>query len=581
MAFTEDYKKILRAQGKTEAEIAAMEAAASNKSTTTASKKATDVSYPSIYSQTQADAKVSDIFQKLLDRSPTAAELKTWGKKLIAAQKENAARQTYKKTGTKATQTTVGGLDEDQWLTTELSKDPTFGPEIKRLSTLDPKVRAKEQNKREYEAAVKDAGDNAAAIAALQSTTAYGIDIAGLKARIKSEADLAGATVDEASLQQIAQEAYDTNQDQDPVLLAKFINKKIKVGAAEGQYKGEAADNYEKLFKLGINNGINIETDPRFKGQIDGWLNDINAGVPLTNFEGIIRNAAAENQPAFVQSLLKTGQSLKDIYGNYISRMADYFDVDESTIDINDPLLKKAFTEKGGMSFTQFEQLLNKDPRTKGSRKGQDVNNRQYIIDKAVELGVDLSETDIEDVLSTSVALGLSPASPAIEKLIRAKFNYQPGKAFGGKAGTTVIDLRSTAAANGIDLDKQFGGQLDGWVERVLQGESPETFKNLIRQTAKIGMPENVAKLLDQGVDLDTVYSPYKNIMASTLEINPETIRLDDPVLRSAITGQGEMTIYDYQRSLRRDPRWQYTNKAREEVSDVALQVLRDFGFQG
>jgi hypothetical protein len=41
------------------------------------------------------------------------------------------------------------------------------------------------------------------------------------------------------------------------------------------------------------------------------------------------------------------------------------------------------------------------------------------------------------------------------------------------------------------------------------------------------------------------------------------------------------MSIYDYQRALRKDSRWQYTNKAKEEVSDVALNVLRDFGFQG
>ena len=261
--------------------------------------------------------------------------------------------------------------------------------------------------------------------------------------------------------------------------------------------------------------------------------------------------------------------------------MANFFDVDESTINLNDPILKKAFTDKGGINFVQFEQLLRKDPRTAGSQMGEDVNNRQYIIDKAVELGVDLTESDVEDIVNTAISLGLSPNTSAIEKLIRTKFNYLPGRAFGGKAGETVINLRGTAAANGIDLDKQFGGQLDSWVERVLQGESLDTFKNIIRQTAKIGMPENVGKLLDEGVDLDTVYSPYKNIMASVLELNPETIRLDDPVLRSAITSQGEMSIYDYQRALRKDSRWQYTNKAREEVSDVALNVLRDFGFQG
>jgi len=130
-------------------------------------------------------------------------------------------------------------------------------------------------------------------------------------------------------------------------------------------------------------------------------------------------------------------------------------------------------------------------------------------------------------------------------------------------------------------LDAQFGAQLDSWVERVMQGESVDTFKNVIRQTSKIGLPENVGKLLDEGVDLETVYSPYRNLMAKVLEINPETVRLDDPVLRSAITSQGEMSLYDYQRQLRKDPRWQYTDNAREDVSNAALQILRDFGFQG
>jgi hypothetical protein len=69
--------------------------------------------------------------------------------------------------------------------------------------------------------------------------------------------------------------------------------------------------------------------------------------------------------------------------------------------------------------------------------------------------------------------------------------------------------------------------------------------------------------------------------MASVLEINPETISLDDSVLRNAIGPDKEMSLYDYQKMLRKDNRWQYTNQAKEEVSSTALRVLRDFGFQG
>ena len=44
---------------------------------------------------------------------------------------------------------------------------------------------------------------------------------------------------------------------------------------------------------------------------------------------------------------------------------------------------------------------------------------------------------------------------------------------------------------------------------------------------------------------------------------------------------QGETSLYDFQRALRKDARWQYTNNAREEVSNSVMQVLKDFGFRG
>jgi hypothetical protein len=69
--------------------------------------------------------------------------------------------------------------------------------------------------------------------------------------------------------------------------------------------------------------------------------------------------------------------------------------------------------------------------------------------------------------------------------------------------------------------------------------------------------------------------------MSKVLEINPDTITLNDPVLRSAIKPEGEMSIYDFQKALRKDPRWQYTNNAKDEISGSVTKVLQDFGFKG
>ena len=119
------------------------------------------------------------------------------------------------------------------------------------------------------------------------------------------------------------------------------------------------------------------------------------------------------------------------------------------------------------------------------------------------------------------------------------------------------------------------------WASRIAAGEPIETFKQTIRNAAKLGLPDSVKNLVDQGIDLDTIYSPYKQTMASILEINPDTIRVNDPMLRKAIGPDKEMSIYDFQKTLKQDPRWQYTNNAKEDVSNSVQKVLKDFGFMG
>lgn len=148
------------------------------------------------------------------------------------------------------------------------------------------------------------------------------------------------------------------------------------------------------------------------------------------------------------------------------------------------------------------------------------------------------------------------------------------------KADKTAITSQSilgTAKANGVTLNQS---QIDSFAKRVQDGTDIEIIDKEIRGIAALGMPDKVVKLLDQGIDLDTIYSPYKNLMASILELNPESIDLKDPTLRSAIGPDKEMPIYDFEKALRKDYRWQYTDNAKRDVSNVALKVLRDFGFQ-
>jgi hypothetical protein len=162
---------------------------------------------------------------------------------------------------------------------------------------------------------------------------------------------------------------------------------------------------------------------------------------------------------------------------------------------------------------------------------------------------------------------------------------------YSGQALKDYQTLQSIAKANGLSLKDILPGisttTTDGdleeaVLEKIALGElDVNRISQDARALAAIGQPEFVRGLLNQGYDLDQVYSPYKNVMANVLELNPEQISLNDPTLRSAISDKGETNLYDFQRMLRKDSRWQYTQNARQEVSDITLNVLRDFGFQG
>ena len=339
----------------------------------------------------------------------------------------------------------------------------------------------------------------------------------------------------------------------------------------------------ERLTALGIiaqKNGFNLQKD--FADKLPKWTEDLRLGKgPEIIYQEIRDAAAAKETNPYVQKLLKEGNNLRDIYAPYISAIASTFRVSADQIQLDDPLLVGVFTDKGGISLGEFEPKLYADSRYNTALGTARIGDfKQVITDLIVQQGFELDDAAITRITNQAIALGLTPSSPQIKNLIDAEYTYTPGSTLGGLSGKRLTVLRQTAAANGLDLEKDFAGSLDNWLTRMSKGEDVETFNSIIRNAAKIGLPDDIGKMLDQGMNLDTILSPYKNAYASTLEINPDSISLKD-VLQMAITDKGFAPVYKFKTDLRKDPRWQYTDNARQEASTVSYNVLRDFGFVG
>ncbi len=324
-------------------------------------------------------------------------------------------------------------------------------------------------------------------------------------------------------------------------------------------------------------------------------------------FESVLRRPATAEEMKKWKPLLKAAQEKNAATQSYkvkgtVGTQAATGGLDEETWLLlqlsNDPsykeeLAKVKFTDPALIQREQDKALYEKAVAEAGSDAtklaelevnttyGRGLKDLKDAIETArLTAGAELTEDEVNAIAQEAYDKGFDRERNSLNAFLDKKFKFTAESAK-GKAGEQLDDLQRVAAANGLDLQKAFGSQLPTWLESINKGESIDTYKRMIRNVAKIGMPQNVAALLDQGIDLDTLYSPYKNIMASTLEINPQSITLNDPTLRSAIAGEKEVPIYEFERQLRKDQRWQYTNQAKEEVSNVALKVLRDFGFQG
>jgi len=352
--------------------------------------------------------------------------------------------------------------------------------------------------------------------------------------------------------------------------------------------------------------------------------------VDTTTLEGI-KKASARTVTG-----TKTATGNEDINAIYALARSKYDNVD--SIFLYDPELKQILidavgdiaTAKDDMEPTEFLRRLNASEwaiRNASTYRARDAQRREYNetldkYNKQLEMADTQEKKDailskIGQLNTTSgYARGLASAKAFIEatasgltgtmdpkrldafvkkmydsandkdeniinRELAALISYKPGTQLGGSVGADLTKLRATARANGFDLDTTFKDQINNWMQRLAVGESVETFQNTIRSQAKLGLPDKVANLLDQGLDLANIYAPYKNLMAAVLEVAPDSINLNDGTLRSAIGPEKEMSLYDFQRVLRKDPRWQYTDNARTEASDSVLKVLRDFGFQG
>jgi len=320
---------------------------------------------------------------------------------------------------------------------------------------------------------------------------------------------------------------------------------------------------------------------PELRRAISQQLKDAGYKVPVTG------EYSATVREAFLQANRDLSEEITVLSANDPKRLESVaYDLttylkDKST-DIarakeSGPSVTKAasiYTDDQARSYITdtFRAYLNVEPTPdeliKLTKQLQDAQRKNPTVTKYRTLGGVQEAITTPGLDEKQFLLGIIQKDPRYDK--KQQENLSNSKAI----------LANTARANGLNLDANFGNQVNDFLNRIKNGEDIKNIQNLIRQQGRIFLPENVRNTIDPSVDLSSVLGIYVNDYAKTFGVPADQVDITE-IIPLAVNDKGFTAISDFKKAKRKLAKWAYTDEAREDVFQSVSKVLEDFGFQG
>lgn len=201
--------------------------------------------------------------------------------------------------------------------------------------------------------------------------------------------------------------------------------------------------------------------------------------------------------------------------------------------------------------------------------------------DMAVQYGSEATDEELRELAVRKRRMGLNESQlrNAMATTVKAKEGI-----FAGQAGQIQRGLKNWARMNGVGLSD---GLISTYVNRIQSGDTTEEDALAdLRRTYVAGAYPAWADRIDQGMDIADIAAPYRSTMAKLLEVDEEAVDLNDPLLRTGLQGVGPdgkprvVPLYEFEKQVRKDPRWDKTNNAYASYAKVGTDLLQMFGLR-
>ena len=235
--------------------------------------------------------------------------------------------------------------------------------------------------------------------------------------------------------------------------------------------------------------------------------------------------------------------------------------------------------KKHSASWRKAKALQASDPATWQQQLEIQV---QKLKDASARLGAQITDKQARKIANNSLMFGWDESQ--IQNTLAGYINELKGSVhFAGQAGMDETEIRKALADNGIKMSQ---GSIENWVKSIARGDRTlEDAKTWVKSQAELAFPAYKDQIR-AGMNVRDIAAGYTQSMADILELDGNTIKMDDKMIRKALThkndkGQPEqLSQTDFELILRQDPRWRTTKNAQDTVMGMGLDILKAWGFR-
>ena len=292
-----------------------------------------------------------------------------------------------------------------------------------------------------------------------------------------------------------------------------------------------------------------------------GWVESGVDTTRLTASLGFVLSRALLNDPTYGKGV----GGLQEVY--------DLWAAGDETAALNAYFQSNYYLKLGKTAASRYA-LSKNQPEVYAADEAAYISNQKS---RLFKLGVRVEDAELTNLLKKAYSGNLTDT--------QLDSSIATSNSFGGKFGGTILgqiqELKNLARSYGLSYTdakyNQWGADLFG--NRITDTEIEEAIK-----TESASKYPAYADQIMKGVTVDALASAYKSSMAQILEIDADSIGYNDITLNKALQNIGpdgkptSKPLWQFESDLRSDPRWQFTNNARDSIDSLQYKVMKDWG---